>query len=354
MKNVVKSTVAGVVENRVNSRISLVLATMRANLSINSENKRKDPQIYADLRRLFCVFLWKIRRRAGRWAVLEKFYTRTSGSQRDIKLKLFKIGKFLNSEIKILLKICVNLRESADKKNKLARMGLTAGVNMGIILAYSGGLQLKADSLTIDGDFSVLGELRVGSEVDQGCLKIYGSVEHEGQSAMQIRDKNGVTIGYQNQLGGEYSFVNGVAGVVSSGYSLNFGYSNSAMSGVYQFVLGAYNVSEAGNYVLSMGQYNTTESHFAVTMGEWLDTLMEHVYIFGRYNERYPEWEPGSGWVEDAPLFILGNGTGKIEDPVEERFRNAFTVYKNGDVEMTGRVRMPRQGDILMGEFGHP
>ena len=52
------------------------------------------------------------------------------------------------------------------------------------------------------------------------------------------------------------------------------------------------------------------------------------------------------------PLFIVGNGTSGVRS-------NAFTVFMNGNaevsgqLEVSGKITMSRQGDILMGEFGN-
>lgn len=91
----------------------------------------------------------------------------------------------------------------------------------------------------------------------------------------------------------------------------------------------------AGNYSWSLGYNSTAASAYG--------------FVIGRNNT-----DSGSltAWVDSDPLFVIGNGTGNVSDPVNVRNRNAFLVRKNGDVEMSAKVKMPRQGDILMGEFG--
>jgi hypothetical protein len=53
-------------------------------------------------------------------------------------------------------------------------------------------------------------------------------------------------------------------------------------------------------------------------------------------------------WVATDPIFVIGNGTSSTSRS------NALVVRKNGDVEIAGKVTMPRQGDISMGVFGTP
>lgn len=54
-------------------------------------------------------------------------------------------------------------------------------------------------------------------------------------------------------------------------------------------------------------------------------------------------------WVATDPQFVVGYGTGNLDEPSPATNRNAFVVYKNGNISMP-----KRQGDILMGEFGLP
>lgn len=104
---------------------------------------------------------------------------------------------------------------------------------------------------------------------------------------------------------------------------------------------------------LSKGQAN---GDFSVAIGEVLSNSYKSVVV-GRFNY-FEEYESLDEWIEEEPLFVVGNGTGKLADPPERRRRNAFMIRKNGnfemngDVEMMAKVKMPRQGDILMGEFG--
>lgn len=64
-------------------------------------------------------------------------------------------------------------------------------------------------------------------------------------------------------------------------------------------------------------------------------------------------------WVESDPAFVVGNGQvvyhdyGGDDNWSETVRSNAFVVRKNGNVEIAGKIKMPRQGDILMGEFGN-
>lgn len=71
-------------------------------------------------------------------------------------------------------------------------------------------------------------------------------------------------------------------------------------------------------------------------------------FVIGR-NNHISGVESFNQWVETDPLFVVGNGTGSQSDSPEVASRNAFTIFKNGDVKI-----QKRQGDIVMGEFGTP
>jgi hypothetical protein len=61
-------------------------------------------------------------------------------------------------------------------------------------------------------------------------------------------------------------------------------------------------------------------------------------------------WTDGDfNWIDSDPVFEIGNGywVGNVAHR-----RNAFTVFKNGDAEFLGKVRVARGGDIKM--FGEP
>ena len=94
-----------------------------------------------------------------------------------------------------------------------------------------------------------------------------------------------------------------------------------------------------GNYSVAMGASSTAAAYQSVVLGR---------------NNAITGTENATAWVDTDPLFVIGNGTGNSNDAPEVQNRNALTVYKNGDMQITGKVNIvKRQGDILMGEFGN-
>lgn len=137
-------------------------------------------------------------------------------------------------------------------------------------------------------------------------------------------------------------------------YSINFGHTNSSEHSSYTLLGGVNNDLLHAEGIMVLGKDNIGNFlNSGLLVGDNLYSEASYCYILGRFNSEEHVGDGSLNWVETDPLFILANGTGDSNDPVEERYRNAFTVYKNGDVEMTAKVRMPAQGDILMGEFGN-
>lgn len=145
-------------------------------------------------------------------------------------------------------------------------------------------------------------------------------------------------------------------------YSLAVGLSNSIHAdgsqivGAWNFLAGADYEVEGSEYSLLVGTFNNGAGHssFAAGQNNYIigDTGYEHVYatgvigygliskwskslIIGQYNDSTVPLQSGL-------LFAIGNGANASNRS------NAFEVYASG------KVVMPRQGDILMGEFGNP
>lgn len=134
------------------------------------------------------------------------------------------------------------------------------------------------------------------------------------------------------------------------GSSLTVGLANSDRGSDYDFdgasaslTVGSYNYA-TGNSSLIVGLNNTiwmpdgdsvfvpvvaTSLHGQGLISKWNTSL-----VLGHYNDTAPS--PSSGL-----LLAIGNGSDA------EHRSNALEVYASG------KIQMPRQGDILMGEFGN-
>ncbi len=141
---------------------------------------------------------------------------------------------------------------------------------------------------------------------------------------------------------GEYTHASGWNTTAMGIETYAVAYGSTAM-GIETYA-GAYGSTAMGSNTIALGDGSTA-------MGIKTVATARASLAIGQYNiggGHRTQWNP------QDPIFEIGNGTGNSQDPMAVRYSNAFTVYKNGNVKMTGNVTMPRQGDILMGEFGNP
>jgi hypothetical protein len=143
---------------------------------------------------------------------------------------------------------------------------------------------------------------------------------------------------------------------LSGGYLVYGTYSTGLSGGGTAF--SDYSTGLSGGEVME-GDHSTamsggmTEGHFTVAAGRGAFAYSYGSITVGSFNVSEQSWSRNT-WVATDPIFIVGNGSGDSNDPPDVQRRNAFVIQKNGNVEMTAKVKMPRQGDILMGEFGNP
>ena len=221
------------------------------------------------------------------------------------------------------------------------------------------------NSIALGGDAVAAGNYSVvlgGGLIDSGSLhsiSLQGSV-YSGNNAIAIGGTiygTGVVIGGLSDggkvaihgsafgdsiaIGGGEAYTNSIAIGPSITDSGGFGIGHSVVVGIEAVGLsgiasGDYSVAILGN----------TVGVNSIAIGKEAVSVSASSTAIGRNGD---DSGNSSEWIETDPLFIVGNGTGDPGDPPDVERRNAFTVYKNGNV-----VIPKRQGDILMGEFGNP
>lgn len=120
---------------------------------------------------------------------------------------------------------------------------------------------------------------------------------------------------------GDYSFAFGYNSKASGNYAVSLG-NNVTASGYNSFIAGQ-NVLASGDYSRCFGLHTTSQSYASV--------------VTGRYNVIEGSTD---SWVSTDPLFVIGNGTSDVLR------NNAFTVLKNGNTTIDGKLEIDGNVDI--------
>ncbi|OJV03148.1 MAG: hypothetical protein BGO12_09730 [Verrucomicrobia bacterium 61-8] len=102
--------------------------------------------------------------------------------------------------------------------------------------------------------------------------------------------------------------------------------------GANSLLVGYYNYNTEADSSIIVGDYCQAHSDNTGTIGRGLINYWADATIVGRFN----------GTASDGLLFAVGSGADS------NNRGNVMEVYEDG------KVVLPRQGDILMGEFGNP
>jgi hypothetical protein len=141
--------------------------------------------------------------------------------------------------------------------------------------------------------------------------------------ASQVSGSNSAAVGTGNANGGDNSSVVGVGNSLASGTGGN---ANASLA------VGRNNQADSASVsVLVSGEQNAVTGSANATLGCGLINQWACATVVGSYN---------ASASESSPLLMVGNGTDATHRS------NVFEVYASG------RIQMPKQGDVLMGEFG--
>lgn len=277
-------------------------------------------------------------------------------------------------------------------------------VSLALLVIVTLTISLRAQT-TLGGDHIVTGDLSVGDASTKGKLEVNGEIGNAAAPGINVIGDGGVV--FEGTLGtgkipasgagirmlwypkkaafraGEFTSISGLdtmIGMYSTVLGRGVAYGSDSFAAgnsgaVYEystalgggFVYGAYSFAVGGevdgdysftffgnaysDYSVSLGYGTESWGRYSTALGGASAYSMYSLAI-GRHNVVFDG--SSSTWNDTDPVFVVGNGTGDSNDVPEVRNRNAFVIYKNGNVKVTGAVEMPRQGDILMGEFGNP
>lgn len=210
------------------------------------------------------------------------------------------------------------------------------------------------------------------SNIGNDSIALGRSTKASGQDAMafglganaggafSLALAGGVSLGEMSVAIGLYPYItapataSGLAAVAIGGFSQATGFQSFASP--FGVADGSISLAMAGGW--STGEQSVAVGWGAVTVGSYSSSMGYNVTSYAAYSTALGvncavEGDP-LNWVDSDPLLVIGNGTGNHLDAPEVRNRNAVVIRKNGNIEIAAKITMPRQGDILMGEFGNP
>lgn len=198
-----------------------------------------------------------------------------------------------------------------------------------LIIDVSGTTQSVVDGSAVIGD---------DNEVYGSRSLAVGSSNRVAYTAATFGTNNkqysygGLSAGGFNEVGGNYTVGFGFGNYVgATENALVAGKANSISGGGNSFVAGQDNLVGYWDPAAEGGDGWWADIRASITLGNGLVNNWSNSVIVGRFNDTS---------LSQEPIFVVGNGVSASERS------NALEIYKNG------KILMPRQGDILMGEFG--
>lgn len=164
-------------------------------------------------------------------------------------------------------------------------------------------------------------------------------VSGTGRRMMWYADKAAFRAGYalsenwDKQNIGNYSVAMGGAYTIASGEC-------AIALGTYARALGDYSLAvnastwAMGNNSVAMGNLNEAMGDVSFTMGEHITARSYNSVAMGRYNDTIAGSNT-TAWVDTDPVLTIGNGQSGAR-------KNALTVFKNGNTDVNGYLRIGR------------
>lgn len=175
------------------------------------------------------------------------------------------------------------------------------------------------DDLVVEGDTTIEGELKV---YDSAVISAIWSASSAGSYALSV-GLDSFALGSMSIGSGDF---------VSASNSAAAAFGTATVASGWSSLAGGYYSLATGDHSTALGYDLRAESYAS--------------FAVGRYNVGGSDPLGGdTSWFSGDPLFEVGIG-----DSNSNR-ANAMTVYKNGNTEFAGTVRIQPSGDIGMGQF---
>jgi hypothetical protein len=116
------------------------------------------------------------------------------------------------------------------------------------------------------------------------------------------------------------------------------GYSTTASGYNGATAMGYYTNSSGNEGATTMGRYTIASGDASTAMGNATISRSYGSLAIGSYNDTIPGSNKTS-WIATDPVFTIGNG-----NAINVR-SNALTIYKNGNADLNGYVRLGKTSD---------
>ena len=201
----------------------------------------------------------------------------------------------------------------------------------------------------VSGNYSgAFGSSNTVSRASSFAVGTWNILAGYGNGAAAIGNGNRIGYGFPGQ--GFNSLAVGISNDIQGDESITVGRWNCLIGTNYDWdgsssclLAGRFNASAGistfiageNNYITGCSDTDNEHTYATAAIGEGLISDWSKSLIIGQYNDSsIPRFS--------GLLFAIGNG------PDANHRSNALEVYAGG------KITMPRQGDILMGEFGNP
>lgn len=208
----------------------------------------------------------------------------------------------------------------------------------------AGKLMVGNGASAADGAIAAIGSNAEASGIDSVALGRYSKASGEGSSVLGTGSwatgPGAVALGPSAYAYGSGSLAMGNNAEATADESLVFGQWS------YAYGLGSLSIGmsslASGDFSVTAGMGNYAGGQGSVAIGESVVANAKGQVALGRYSA--PSGSPSVEAPTDD-LLIIGNGTDATHRS------NAFTLKKNGDVNVAGKLRVWPSGDLGMGTF---
>ncbi|MES2735660.1 MAG: hypothetical protein V4672_05040 [Verrucomicrobiota bacterium] len=208
-----------------------------------------------------------------------------------------------------------------------------------LVVKRNGNMEVKGTSLTVNG-------AEVLTETSAGSLFVTQS-----SASTTYLTVAAASTQYQTKPEGEVEFLTSedlVAIQASIDAKIDEAELEAALEGLEPGTGGGNYLSKDPAVGLAYGTGSLAEAPSSSAIGDHVVARQSGQVVVGTYNDPGQTVAGSTPTAEDA-VFVVGAGSGDAGDPDERK--NALVVKRNGDISISGVLRVQPAGNLLMGEY---